>query len=410
MPERIIFRIVAVSLLLLIPIGIYFVPELMAAIVAGFFAVAPIWLPVGLTAIFVPLWILYARSQYVASIPYTVLELKPGEETPRTARAAELIFYSLYHRTDISRLMAILVGQVRLPWSFEIAATEGTVRFFIRVPTAHRAAVESRFRAEYRDIDIDEVRDYAREKSWNPFSMRLAMREYSLTKPDPFPLKTYEARESKDGTKDPLHDLLEALVAVGMREQLFISWIARPHQQERRHLWEEPTDPLQSDARTAIESLVGHSGNLKTIPESKQKVVVAIEAGLKKPSFDVGARALYVADHGDWDSARAEGLDTLLDSFGDQELNSFSAIDPEVRIAWPLSDIMKGVPGLMGGYLLNLYRRRAFFAPPYYGKPFVLNTAELATVWHLPHIGRASALGRARGARLEPPDNLPLAA
>lgn len=382
----------------------------MATIVTGFFAVAPIWLPILLTALFVPLWIVYVRSQYVSSIPYVVLELKPGEGTPKTARAAELIFYSLYHRTDISRLMAILVGQVRLPWSFEISASAGTVRFFIRIPKAHRQAVESRFRAEYRDVDIDESRDYARENGFNAFTMRITAREYRLTKSDPFPLRTYEAYESGDKPVNPLADLLETLVAVGTGEHLYISWMVRPHQQERHRLWEAPTDPLQSDARSAIASLVGHAGNLKAIPESKQKVVVAIEAALKKPSFDVGLRALYMADRKHWSEAHAESLDTLFDRFNDNELNGIAPYDPEDQIAWPLSDIFKAVPALLGGYLLNLYRRRAYFAPPYYGKPFVLNTAELATVWHLPHIGRASALGRARGARLEPPENLPVVA
>jgi hypothetical protein len=223
-------------------------------------------------------------------------------------------------------------------------------------------------------------------------------------------LRTYETYESADKPADPLNDFLENLVAVGKGEHLYVSWIVRPHQHERQRLWQEPTDPLQSDAREAIASLVGHAGNLKAIPESKQKVVTAIEAALKKPSFDVGLRTLYMADHKNWNDQRAEALDTLFDRFSDTELNGFAAIDPEQNIAWPLSDIFKAVPALVGGYFLNIYRRRAFFAPPYYGKPFVLNTAELATVWHLPHIARASALGRARGTRLEPPDNLPVVA
>lgn len=409
MPERIIFRIVLLSLLLIIPVGIYVAPGTMATILTAFVAVAPIWLPIILTAILIPLWIHYVRSQYVASIPYTVLELKPGEDTPKTARAAELIFYSLYHRTEISRLMAIIAGQIRLPWSFEVAASGGVVRFYIRVPTAHRQAVESRFRAEYRDIDINEVRDYAREVGYNPFTMKLAAREYSLAKPDPYPIKTYDVYESTSAP-DPLLKLLESLVTIGKGEYFYLSWIVRPHQQERRRLWEEPTDHLHDAARDVIASIVGPSGNLKAIPDSKQKLVAAIEAGLKKPSFDVGARAVYIANHHNWSDEHADMLDSLVEHFGEGELNGFTASDPVSRISWPLSDVFKAVPGLVGGYLLGLYRRRAFYAPPYYGTPFVLNTAELATIFHLPHIARASALGRARGTRLEPPDNLPVLA
>lgn len=410
MPERIIFRILALSLLLLPPLGIYFAPHAMAAIVGGIGAAAPVWLPLLLTALLAPLWITYVRSQYIASIPYVIFELKPGEATPKTARAAELIFYSLYHRIEVTRFAALVTGQVRVPWSFEIAVGDGVVRFFMRVPKDHRQAVESRFRAEYRDIDLDEVRDYARETGWNPFSMRCAVREYTLAKPDPYPLKTYERHESDDPPRDPLIEFLESLIGVGEGERLFISWIVRPHQQERRRLWEEPSDPLHQDARDVIVSLVGDAGNMKSIPESKQRVVAAVEAGLKKPSFDVGLRALYFADREHWKDERAESLDALFDRFSDTELNGFTSYNPESRVAWPLSDLMKAVPGFSGGYFLNLYRRRAYFAPPYYGKPFILNTAELATVYHLPHIPRVSALGRARGTRLEPPDNLPVVA
>src|SRR3989344_2657340 len=319
----------------------------------------------------------------------------------------ELIFYSLYPRTDISRVMAILVGQVRLPWSFEIAAADGTVRFFIRIPTAHRQAIESRLRAEYRDVDIDEARDYAREVGFNPFTMKLAAREYIFEKPDPYPLRTYEEYEADAGAS-PLQKLLETLVSVGEGERFYLAFIARPHQRERRRLWEEPSDALYDAARREIAAIVGASGSTKTLPEQKQKLDSGSEAALKKPSFDVGIRALYLVERTSFREEHAALLDTLLAGFADSELNGFRSIDPRDRFSWPLSGIAGAVPGLAEMYLLDIYRRRAFFAPPYYGTPSVLNTAELATVYHLPNVGRASALARGHGARLEPPENLPV--
>ena len=90
-------------------------------------------------------------------------------------------------------------------------------------------------------------------------------------------------------------------------------------------------------------------------------------------------------------------------------LNSFSAYDPRERVTWPLTDLFALMPGLEMEYYLKLFRRRAFFAPPYYGQSFVLNTEELATLYHMPKVGRASALSRSRaGSRLLPPDNLPV--
>lgn len=406
--ERTILRILVVSLILIVPFLIWLAPGIVASVFGFIWFLAPIWLPVLLLVVLVPLWILYVRSQYVASIRYTVLELKPGDHTPKSARAMELVFYSLYHRTNISRVMAILVGQVRLPWSFEIVSHAGTVRFFMRIPTAHRQAIESRLRAEYRDIDIDEVRDYAREVAFNASSMKLEMREYTFTKPDPYPLKTYEEYEAMKHPTNPNKKLLEKLVSVGENEYFFISYLVRPHQRERKRIWENPTDTLHKDAAKEIERIVGSGGDIHDLPEAKKKLVKAIEDALKKPSFDCGVRAVYFANREAFDEKKVQLLESLFNDFEDTERNGLVAFNPETRFSWPLSDIARAIPGFASSHMFNLYRRRAFYAPPYYGDPVILNTAELATMFHLPYISRSSPLARGRGTRLEPPENLPV--
>lgn len=406
--QRVFFRVLLVSVLLMVPFLIWLAPHTVGVVFGFIFFFAPLWLPFLLAAILVPLWLTYVRSQYVASVPHTVLELKPGDDMPKTARAMELIFYSLYHRVEVTRLMAISVGQVRLPWSFEIFAHKGTVRFFIRIPTSHRAAIESRIRAEYRDVDIDEVRDYARTIPYSPLSMHLESREYRFTKPDPYPIKTYEEWEKAKKPEDPLVSVLEKLVGIGDEEYFLISLLVRPHQRERQRLWEEPADTLHQDAQYEIASLVGSSGNPNSLPENKKKLVAAIEAGLKKPSFDCGIRAVYAARRGHTNEEHMNWLETLFTGFEEGELNGFKAFDARERLSWPLSDIAAAIPGFADWHMFQLFRRRVFFAPPYYGEAFVLNTAELATLFHLPYITRASPLGRNRGKRLEPPDNLPV--
>ena len=408
--NRAFYRVGFVSLLLIVPILIFVAPGVAAGVFGFIFALAPVWIPLLLAAALVPFWLSYVRSQYVASVPHTVLELKPGENTPRTARAMELIFYSLYHRTEITRLMALVVGQVRLPWSFEIVAHNGTVRFFMRIPTAHRAAVEARVRSEYRDIDIDEVRDYARTIPYSPLSMHLESREFEFTKPDPYPIQTYETWENQKKPENPLLNLLERLVAVGEHEHICVSFMVRPHQRDRQKIWQEPTDTLHQDAQHEIQDLVGVEGRVQGLPEAKRELVDAIEGALKKPSFDCGIRAVYIAKHGEVRQENISLLETLFMGFEVPTRNGFVAYDARESLSWPLSDIAAAIPGFSDWYMFNLFRRRAFFAPPYYGKPFILNTAELATLFHLPYITRASALAGSHGKKLEPPENLPLVA
>jgi hypothetical protein len=286
------------------------------------------------------------------------------------------------------------------------------VRFFVHVPEHHRAAVEGRIRAEYRDIDIDEARDYSRERAFNPFETRLAMREFTLAKNDAYPLRTYAAYEHGKERRDPFQELLEELSQVGEKEEVWISMMVRPHQRDWVEGWrgflDVPRDSLHEDAYDEIHKIVGSHGDVRNLPPAQQELVAGIEKALQKPSFDCGLRVLYVAERSAWREDRIEQIEHLFDRFGDHTLNSFVAYDPREQVSWPMVDVFAALPSLDMEYFLKLYRRRAFFSPPYYGRAFVLNTEELATLYHMPKVGRASALSRSRGSRLAPPDNLPL--
>lgn len=407
MSRRIVQTLIIVALLA-VPVLIYFAPGLVAILYRIVVFLAPLWLPALLFAIAWPLWLNVIRSRFVDSIPYVTLELKPGDETPSTAKAMELVFYSLYHRTNISRIDAYFHGKVRSSWSFEVYAHNGRVRFFAHVPTSYRVLLEARIQAEYRDIDIHEVRDYSRELHFDPLHMRLTSREYTLAKPDPYPLKTYVAYEGAPGKRDVFGDIVEGLASTKAHEHIFLSIIMRPHQRDRYNILENPRDTLHEAAHIEIKKLVGSSGEMSKLAPTTKTIVSAIESALNKPSFDCGIRSLYIADREHFDESYEQKLTHLLDPLNDTDLNGFFAYDPNHRPGFVLSEIFGAVPLLASSHLLNLYRRRAFFAPPYYGKAFVLNTEELATLFHFPHASRGSALARMRGLTLEPPENLPV--
>ncbi len=401
-----------IAFVVLTPILIFAAPSVAAFIYLTIVTLAPFWLPVVLALIAWPLWLTYARSKYVSQIPYTTLELKPGDNTPKTARPMELILYSLYYRTDVTWTSALLQGATRVPWSLEVCATGGTVRFYIHIPTHHRQAVEARLRSEYKDIDIDEARDYSREHHFNPFETKLKMVEFQLAKADPYPLMTYEAHEHAKEHRDVFAELLEELAKVPNGQQVWVALIIRPHQRDWGRGWYDwlnpPVDTLHEDASVEIQKLIGTAGDMRHVAAGVKDTVNAIEKALQKPSFDCGLRVAYTAPRNQWSVDRAESLEHLFDRFGDHTLNSLVPYDPRLDVGWPLSDIFAVAPALDDEYYLKLYRRRAFFAPPYYGRAFVLNTEELATLWHLPKFGRSSALARARGSRLEAPANLPV--
>ncbi len=406
--RRIALRIFLFVLVFAVPFFIWLAPSAVAWVISAIVFLAPVWLPIILTLIAIPLWIRFVRSYYLSSVPFSVIELKPGPETPASARAMELALYALYHRNEVSRSAAFFQGVTRMSWSFEIYAHAGGLRFFIHLPTAHRAAVEARIRAEYRDVDIDLVRDYSREIPFDPLTMTTLVREYVLQKADPYPIKTYVSYEGEKGKTDAFNELLESLVGLGDGEHILLSFIVRPHQRERASFFGELEDSLHHVAQNEIGKLVGSRGDMRGLSPAVQKTVKAIEDSLKKPTFDCGVRALYVANNDQFKEERGPFLDSLLDPFNDDNLNGFRAYDPKENAPWPLSDVFAVAPIFSMSYFVNVFRRRSFFAPPYYGKPFILNTEELATVFHLPHAVRGSVLAGMHGTRLDPPENLPV--
>ncbi len=395
------------ALVILIPLLIYLAPDVAQffySIIAFF---APIWLPALLAWIAWPLWLRFARSRYWSRIPYAILELKPGPETPPSAAAMEIVLNSLYYRTEITKV-DFLLGRMREFFSFELYAHAGGVRFFARVPERLKDNFASRLQAEYHDIEVHEVPDYSREIAFDPGKLRVVMQEYTLARPDSYPLKTFTAYESEPDRHDPLADLVESLAGIGENEHVLLSFIVRPHQRDRQNLRDDPTDSLHEDAHREIAKLTGPRGDVNALPPETRMLIRAMEAALAKPSFDCGVRALYIAGKEHFDESYGTKLAHLLDPFGDPGLNSFAVYHPHEKKGFFLSELFESSPLFASEHLMNLYRRRAFFAPPYYGEAFVLNTEELATVYHLPHARRGSALAQMRGLSLEPPENLPV--
>ncbi|MBV9349478.1 MAG: hypothetical protein JO026_01890 [Patescibacteria group bacterium] len=398
---RVIIPLILVAILLLI----YFSPETAALVYAVVAFLAPLWLPALLAYIAWPLWLTLARSQFVSGIPYATLELKPGTETPKTARAMELVFYSLYHRTDITKRQYLL-GHVRAWWSFEIYIHAGKARFFVHIPESHVPGFTARMEGEYHDMGIETVHDYSREIPFHFPSMRIHMREYALAKPDPYPLQTYEAYEAKG--IDQMARMIEKAAEISEEEHVLISYILRPHQRERQSYFEEPKNTLHEDAHRIIAGIIGPHGDLRAIPPAKQSAVRAIEKALNKPSFDCGIRVAYMAAAESYNETYAASLDVFFEDFNDSELNGFVAYDPVEHENFLKKEIFALSPYLKAHYLVDLYRRRAFFAPPYVAQSFVLNTEELATVFHMPYRGRGGVLAHRSYIELEPPANLPV--
>ena len=139
-------------------------------------------------------------------------------------------------------------------------------------------------------------------------------------------------------------------------------------------------------------------------------VVTAIDRSISKHPFDVGIRAIYIAKKDFFDGANIGGILGSMKQFSSEHLNGIKPAGPWMRtLKYPWQDYKDFRRNRKSREVLALYKRRAYFYPPYVGKKMVMNTEELATIFHFPGpVAGTPALERVPSKKSQAPANLPI--
>ena len=93
--------------------------------------------------------------------------------------------------------------------------------------------------------------------------------------------------------------------------------------------------------------------------------------------------------------------------YGSNGLNGFKPVNA-TTFDYPWQDYKNTRMNKKKATLFNAYCARGYFHPPYSRKPFVLNTEELATIFHFPgSVAETPTFERIESRKGEPPSNLP---
>ncbi|MEJ0021189.1 MAG: type IV secretion system DNA-binding domain-containing protein [Candidatus Doudnabacteria bacterium] len=272
--------------------------------------------------------------------------------------------------------------------SFEIAAHERKISFYINVPKRLQNLVEKQLQGQYPDAQIDVIRPY------NIFSPKsfVAASELSLQKNYSFPLRTYKSMET-----DPLSSLTNSLSKLSAEEgaaiQLLISpasehWQSKPRGyalqiQQGRHpdivtsstaskifngffrLLGSAFDQLFSSKNKQQEhaGYMDQSGMNKPLQLTpmQQEIIKKFEEKASKSGFKFNLRV--VASSADQMTADAN-LRNILASFMQYTMppfNGFKVLNKKQSV-------------VMTDYIFRVFRNTKM----------ILNTEELASLWHLP--------------------------
>lgn len=386
---------------------------------------APIWAPLISISLAWDMWVHYRRRKWIFGQEKILLEIKLPQETFKTPAAMEFIFTALYQTfgetTPIHRYWN---GQVRPYFSCELVSIEGEIHFYIWTFKNGKQNIESNIYAQFPDAAIYEVDDYAKAVLYDHETHSMFTSEFVKSGPNPIPIKTYidygmdKAEVEEQYKIDPMSPLLESLGTLKKGEQMWFQILIRAHKKEKTIFNNDKEDAWKSQSKKEIEKIMkeaeseGPEGkktvSLAKLTKSKQETIAAIEKHITKYAFDTGIRAIYIADKDAFNGANVGALLGAFRQYSAGHLNGFRPSNV-AGVDYPWQDFHDIRVKKMKKRMFRWYRSRAFFYPPIVRTPFVLNTEELATIYHFPgSVVKTPTLKRIPSKRADAPMNLPI--
>jgi len=392
-----------------------------------FYYTAPVWVTFIVGVLLWNMWLTYRRARFIASQNYTLLEIKLPKEIFKSPQSMEFLFNSLYQTFGEDKLTIrwrpwppkvssqfYWDGSVRAWFSLELCAMNGKIHFFIWGRSGSKATIEAQLYSQYPGVEINEVPDYTLPINYDPATMGMWGTEFELTKADPYPIKTYVDygmdKDPKEEYKiDPLTPLMEFMGELPPGHQVWVQIVITAHkatdkdpatgkpmdkkwakaaEDEIKKILEKAKPPKPVDGSAPV-SLP------RSLTKGEGETIAALERSITKRGFDTGIRAIYFAPKDIFNMSNVGGIMGGMSHFN-SGLNGFKG-GPLIDLDWKKRRI------------LDAYKNRGYFWNEYRRKTFVLNTEELATIYHFPGgVSSTPAVERIMSKKSEAPANLPL--
>ena len=288
------------------------------------------------------------------------------------------VMYNIISSTAMKGFKTKVYGQRHI--AFEIIASRGLVHYYVAVPHVLVDVVQQAVSAAYPAARLEEVEEHNLFSKVGKISGTIGG-EFTLKKDYAFPIATYQ--ESK---RDAMRALLNALSAAGREDGVGIQLLLRPAPEG----WEKnvifKANKIRKDKgiksggggfaggviapKDLLEALWKAPETKEVKPEDKQlttleqSTVEAIEEKTRHPGYEVLIRVVASSNV----SARAQGLMKNV-------VASFALFDAPGKNGFKFSTT-KNVEQFVTSFIFRFF--------PQDIKKNVLNSVELATVFHLP--------------------------
>ncbi len=413
-----------------------------------------------LIGFFYVLWKMYfseIKHQFIHNIEWEFLHIKVPKENRVSTLAVESVFAQMHALQSNPTTVQKYTEGASQPWySLEIVSLGGKINFILRIPKKIRHVVEAAFYAQYPNIEISEINDYMENFEYDPektTDVDIWGTEVLLTEDFTLPIKTYKDFEhptSEEKIIDPLGPLFETLALIQPYEFMGVQMLLLPVADDE---WKSASDkkvkdligeemphettftgtllkPLDAFAKLSYREMVlgggghGHGADEKvqknnwmSMTDTEKERVGLVERKAGKAGYKTKIRWLYVAPKDKFDATKKSMLPGAYRHFSTPQSNK---LKPDVKKTWTGVEhkISPDLEKPYIDYLVNKRKRRIFHGykdrDTHLGNPmFVLNTEEIATLYHFPitteTTGVPSAVERVESKRSQAPANLPIA-
>jgi len=287
------------------------------------------------------------RDREKRSLNYVLMQIATPRDNETKIDAAEQMFASL-HAIHHSGFWSFLKPQEHV--SFEIVAKREDIRFYVAVPKHYVDLVEKQIHGSYPGADVKQVEEY------NIFSEngKVAFAALKPKNSDYLPIRIY-----RDLPVDPLSSLTSNLAKMGEGEGAAIQILIQP-----------AAGKWSSIGRSYISKTKKNEANPeKASFKVDAKTLESIEQKTSKPGFNTVIRLVVSAQSKEVAEAHLENLITSFHQFTSDH-NHFSKVKFPMKKYFMIDFVYRYFP------IVNL---------PFFKQYGVLNSDELATIYHLPN-------------------------
>jgi hypothetical protein len=391
-------------------------------------------------------WIIVRQTRWMSDKKFILLAIDVPKDNEQSPMAVEQMMTNLAGaHAPYSKWELWWDGAVQMAFSFEIVSIDGYIQFLIHTPDNLRDMIEAAVYAQYPEAEITEVDDYVDSipdiypnDEYDFWGSELEQQNHWA-----YPIKTYKDFEHglTQELKDPMAALLEMFSRLGTGEQAWFQIMIQPGDYKWQSTGKSVVDKIMGKATRvktgfvgdamssvgteaatwgaeAANSLFGTSLEVSgtTAPQDDmmgmfnmspltRKTLELVERKISKEGFNCKIRMVYVAKKENFQKAKRVGtFFSVVKQFGAANSNSFRpSKEATVKANYFMAEQRKI---WITNKLVKAYKARSMWRGM---PPFILNSEELATLYHFPAFTiKAPLLKRTESKKAEPPTTLPV--